>query len=115
VEQFEKDYAPKMSTFPQRIMVLLIDFDGQKNRFDYVRSHIPEELKKRVFVLGIQSEAENLKREVQMDPEEIGDTLAADCIEKNGLGLWQHELLKQNEAELESLASIVGSFLFEKS
>jgi hypothetical protein len=46
------------------MMVLLIDFDNRENRLSYAQSQIPDDLKERVFILGVQSEPENLKRDI---------------------------------------------------
>lgn len=111
VEQFTNDYAPTMRKFPQRMIVLLIDFDNRENRLSYVESQIPDDLKERVFILGVQSEPENLKRDINKGFEEIGDVLAQDCSD-NTNELWGHELLKHNKTELERMILSVKPFLF---
>src|SRR5260370_5697610 len=52
LEQFESVHVRKMDVYPDRFMVLLVDFDGQENRLDHVKAAIPGHLKHRVFVLG---------------------------------------------------------------
>ena len=47
---------------------LLIDFDERENRFSYVESQIPDDLKERVFVLGVQSNPESLRRDIKKKP-----------------------------------------------
>ncbi|WP_341738786.1 hypothetical protein [Microcoleus sp. CAWBG640] len=107
-----KKYASEMRQLPQRMMVLLIDFDDDENRLSYVESHIPDDLKLRVFVLGVLSEPENLKRESKKTFEEIGEALAKDCSD-NKNELWGHNLLKHNKRELERMASSVKPILFK--
>ena len=111
VEEFTKEYAPEMRQLPERRMVLLIDFDDE-NRLSYVESHIPDDLKARVFVLGVLSEPENLRTDIKKTFEEIGEALAKDCSE-NTNELWGHTLLKHNKGELDRMASSVKPFLFK--
>jgi hypothetical protein len=115
VEEFKKKYASDMKQLSERRMVFLIDFDNNfENRLSYVEKYIPEELKARVFVLGVLSEPENLRRDIKKKSyEEIGEALAKDCSD-NTHELWGHNLLKHNKAELDRMASSVKPFLFNK-
>jgi len=112
VEEFTKEYAPEMRQLRHRMMVLLIDFDDNENRLSYVESHIPDDLKARVFVLGVVSEPENLRTDIKKTFEEIGEALAKDCSD-NTNELWGHTLLKHNKGELDRMASSVKPFLFK--
>ena len=112
VEEFTKEYAPEMRQLRHRMMVLLIDFDDNENRLSYVESHIPDDLKARVFVLGVVSEPENLRTDIKKTFEEIGEALAKDCSD-NTNELWGHTLLKHNKGELARMASSVKPFLFK--
>lgn len=114
LDSFKKNHVPNMKKCQQRMMLLLIDFDLKENRLDQVKDQIPATLKDRVFVLGVQSEPENLKKKHLLDHntfEEIGKSLAQDCV--NGTDkLWGHDLLKQNKTELERMILCVKPFLF---
>ncbi len=112
VEEFTKEYASEMRQLPQRMMVLLIDFDDNESRLSYVESHIPKDLKARVFVLGVLSEPENLRTDINKNFEQIGEALAKDCPD-NTNELWEHNLLKHNKGELDRMASSVKPFLFK--
>jgi len=112
VEEFTNKYASEMRQFPQRMMVLLIDFDDDENRLSYVKKQIPDDLKARVFVLGVLSEPENLRTDINKNFEEIGEALAKDCSD-NTNELWGHNLLKHNKGELDRMASSVKPFLFK--
>jgi hypothetical protein len=112
VEEFRKKYASEMRQIPERRMVLLIDFDDDENRLSYVKNLIPDDLKARVFVLGVLSEPENLSRDINKDFEKIGEALAKDCPDKTN-ELWEHNLLKHNKGELDRMASSVKPFLFK--
>ncbi len=112
VEQLTNDYRPGIQKYLKRRIVLIIDFDKNENRFSYVDSHIPEDLKERVFVLGVQSNPEKLKRDSGKSFEEIGKALAQDCSD-NKNELWGHNLLKHNKPELDRMATFVKPFLFK--
>ena len=112
VEKFTKEYASEMRQLPERMMVLLIDFYDDENRLSYVKSKIPDDLKARVFVLGVLSEPENLRTDTNKNFEQIGEALAKDCAD-NTNELWGHTLLKHNKGELDRMASSVKPFLFK--
>ncbi len=111
VEKFTNDYASTMRQYSHRMIALLIDFDQDEDRLDYVKQHIPSDLEDRVFVLGVLSEPERLRSDIKKNFEEIGETLANDCPEDTN-ELWGHELLKHNKTELARMISSVKSFLF---
>jgi hypothetical protein len=114
VEAFTEEYAPEMmGKYSDRMIVLLMDFDNNyESRLSYVKDQIPEELKARVFVLGVLSEPENLSRDINKNFEKIGEALAKDCPDKTN-ELWEHNLLKHNKGELDRMASSVKPFLFK--
>lgn len=111
VEKFQGDHVSKMRQYSARRMVLLIDFDTQDSRFEYISQQIPDDLKDRVFILGVSDEPEVLKRSLGKSFESIGEALAANCADNND-ELWEHDLLKQNKPELERMVSAVKPFLF---
>lgn len=97
--------------YPEQRLVLLIDFDQNEDRLRYAKNRVPPNLVDRVFVIGVLSEPEKLKREVKMSLEKIGETVAEGCTD-NKSKLWETALLKHNESELNRLISSVSSFLF---
>lgn len=111
VEIFTNDYAATMRQYPNRMIALLIDFDGDEDRLSYVQSKIAEDLIDRVFVIGVLSEPESLRRDIRKDFEGIGETLAKDCSD-NTNQLWGHSLLKHNKTELDRMILSVKPFLF---
>lgn len=111
VEKFTNDYASTMRQYSHRMIALLIDFDQDEDRLDYVKQHIPIDLENRVFVLGVLSEPERLRSDIKKNFEEIGETLANDCPDDTN-ELWGHELLKHNKTELARMVPSVKSFLF---
>jgi hypothetical protein len=61
LERFLSDYVTGMELYRSRFMVLLIDFDGRKERLQEAKVRIPEHLTDRVFILGALSEPEALR------------------------------------------------------
>ncbi|CAK0781332.1 conserved hypothetical protein [Gammaproteobacteria bacterium] len=112
VEEFE-NLVVQIRRFPERSIVLLVDFDKNENRGDYIRGKIPSELSGRVFVLGIFSEPEQWRREnPSISYERMGMDLAEDCV-NNTRKVWGCNLLKHNKDEIERMiAADVKSFLF---
>jgi hypothetical protein len=110
-EKFVSEHVKGMRRYPERRLVLLLDFDGQSDRADRVKENVPEDLKSRVFLLGVQSEPEALKKAGLGSFEEIGRGLGKECHEgtKNG---WTHNLLQHNASELDRLEQAVRGFLF---
>lgn len=108
----DKIVASQLEKFGERRLLLLIDFDddiGQRNRL--IRDSIPEQIKNRVYCLGVRSEPEKLRSSCKMSFEAIGNTLAAECVEGK-YQLWKHELLVHNETELSRLTVDIRPFLF---
>ncbi len=92
-------------------MVLLIDFDGKHDRLEQAKSVIPDNLKDRVFVLGVWTEPEALRVKLGAY-EKIGLALAEDCLEGTAT-TWGHELLQDNASELERLPQQLQPILFQ--
>jgi hypothetical protein len=111
LDKFIDDHVSKMRLYPERMIVLLIDFDEDEDRLAYIETKIPSDLKNRVFVLGSFSEPEKLKSEIKKGFEEIGEVLSTDCSD-NTDQLWSHDLLKHNRNELERMIINVKPFLF---
>ncbi|MEH2235488.1 hypothetical protein [Nostoc sp.] len=111
VETFTNDYASTMRQYPHRMIALLIDFDEDEDRLSYVKHQIPDDLKNRVFVLGVFSEPERLRKDINKGFQKIGEALAKDCSD-NTNELWGHDLLKHNKTELDRMISSVKPFLF---
>jgi len=107
LELFVSDHIPAMTRYPNRFVVLLIDFDRKDDRLNYAKSQIPDHLEDRVFILGVWSEPEDLK----VPLEEIGSALARDCREEIDV-TWNHELLRHNVNELARLREQVRPILF---
>lgn len=114
LDHFVSDHVAKMNANQRRLMVLLMDFDLDENRLNYAKSRIPAHLADRVFLLGVWSEPEALRRANLGSYEAIGRKLAHDCREATDT-TWMHELLRHNVAELDRLRERVCPILFPPS
>jgi hypothetical protein len=111
VERFLSDHVNAMRNNTNRRMVLLLDFDERDNRRDEIKARIPADLEDRVFILGVKSEPEALKRAVPGGFDKIGSRLAIECREGRR-EIWAHDLLETNANELARLQQSVFEFLF---
>lgn len=108
---FELDHVREMNNFVDRYMVLLVDFDQSNSRIADVHKHVPLSLANRVFVLGVWSEPEDLRRSVSASYEVIGEKMASDC--RNGTSnIWGHPLLVHNATEIARICVEFRSLLF---
>jgi hypothetical protein len=111
LESFQSDHVASMDLHQGRSMVLMIDFDGHPERLELVKKKVPEHLIDRVFILGVLSEPEDLRRANLGSYEKIGSDMATDCREGRNT-TWGHDLLKHNAGELDRLCKRVGTILF---
>lgn len=101
IDKFKEEHASRMVGIPQRHFLLIIDFDGQgQKRFERARMGIPDSARDRVFVLGVSTEPEELRRAHGKSLESLGDELANACVGGGDGNLWDTELLEHNAAEL---------------
>ncbi|PID38426.1 MAG: hypothetical protein CSB49_05635 [Proteobacteria bacterium] len=112
VERLEGHYFKTMERYPERRLVLVIDFDGEPvGRRTLVQDKTPTSLRPRVFVLGAYQEPEVLCAALGQTAEQVGEGLARGCAEQD-LELWQHERLRHNEGERQRLDQRVRGILF---
>ena len=112
LECFTSDHVRAMETCQLRSMVLLIDFDGKKDRMNLAKEVIPSHLTERVFVLGVLTEPEDLRKASLGSYETIGRAMAKDCREETDT-TWGHDLLQHSAGEIGRLRDSVRPFLFE--
>jgi hypothetical protein len=108
---FNSEHVPKMNINPYRHIILLIDFDGRRDRLEIAKAAIPDHLFDRVFVLGALSNPERLRDSLGTF-ETIGLKLAKDCRDETD-ATWGHELLRHNESELTRLRDPIRRILFQ--
>jgi hypothetical protein len=108
---FKSDHLIGMERYPNRFMVLLIDFDGEVDRLGNAKATIPDHLIERVFILGALSEPEALKADLGASYEDIGSRMAKSCRDETDK-TWEHPLLRHNASELDRLREHVRPILF---
>jgi len=113
LDRFQSQHISAMEATPQRLLVLLIDFDGQQDRILTVQRIVPGHLTERVFVLGVLTNPEELRRELG-SYETIGLALARDCRDGTDI-TWSHALLRHNANEVARLRDRIRPILFEGS
>lgn len=110
LERFKSYHVPRIRRFPNRFMVLLIDFDNKEDRLAIAKAAIPEDLAERVFVLGALGTPEELRN--ALGPyETIGSKLADECRQETDT-TWNHPLLRHNATELDRLREHLRPILF---
>ncbi|MGH9431292.1 MAG: hypothetical protein ACRD3T_07090 [Terriglobia bacterium] len=111
LDRLESDHNLDMLRYPERLMVLLIDFDEDQGRLQWAKDRIPNPLAERVFILGIWTKPEDLRQAGLGSYEQIGMALAADCREETNT-IWGHDLLRHNASELDRLREHARPILF---
>lgn len=111
VDRFLSNYVGTMREFPLRNVILLIDCDEHPERIAEVRASIPSDVAGRTFVLGCLSEPEDLKKRGLGSFERIGLSIAEEC-NGGGTGVWDHDLLSHNAAELSRLRAAACGILW---
>lgn len=110
LKRFNRDEVPGMDRWPDRFLVLLIDFDDTPARLETAKAEIPARLTERVFILGSLTEPEDLRKAIG-DYEAIGSLLAKDCRDETDK-IWDHPLLRHNASELDHLREHIRPILF---
>ena len=110
-DSFTSTHNAAMKLWPERLMVLLVDFDESPTRVEDVKAEVDPGVVERVFVLGCYQEPENMKAAGLGSFETIGQKLATDCSEKT-TQTWNHRLLQHNTKELERMNSTLRKILF---
>lgn len=111
LKRFNDNEVQGMDNWPDRFMVLLIDFDNKPGRLKTAKAAIPHRLSGRVFVLGTMSKPEALKSTLGPFLQAIGSNLAKECREETET-IWKHNMLQHNASELARLAEQVRPILF---
>lgn len=111
IESLNHDHLAGLRKYASRRVLLLLDFDDDPGRYERIQGQIPEDLCKRVFLLGVWSEPEKLKPYFG-NLESIGERLALECSEGSLDRTWAHELLKHNRDEAQRLRAAIGGMFF---
>ena len=113
-DAFLSDHVAEMRRYPQRHMVLLVDFDDNSDRFDQMTGDIPGDLAERVYVIGVWSEPEELRRVGLGSKEDVGCKLASECYDETR-NVWNHDLLSHNANELNRMTTPLRPILFRST
>lgn len=97
--------------YPNRHLVLLLDFDDDLDRGSRINGGVPDDLKSRIFVIGARTEPETLRQAGLGTFEAIGRRLAVECRDGESR-LSAHDLLKHNRPELARLGAAVFAIVF---
>jgi hypothetical protein len=108
-DKFADEYVRILRNNTNTHVVLLIDFDENLDRPNAM--NIPAELRNRVFVIGVWSTPEDLRRTMLASFEQIGWKLADACRTDSTIE-WDHELLRHNADELDRMRSVLRPILF---
>lgn len=109
---FLDNHVTGLRKFPQRHLVLLIDFDGHvEERTAKFTASFPADVRDRVFLLGTLSEPEPLRKQRGESLEAIGKILATEC-HRDETDLWEHPLLAHNAPARVRLNAAVKHILF---
>jgi hypothetical protein len=112
LDSFLNDHIAELRKWPQRHLVLLIDFDDHvEERTQQFVHQFPEDVRDRVFLLGAKGEPEPLRKQCRDSLENIGKELAGECY-RDETNLWNHQLLSHNAAERVRLNVKVKTILF---
>ena len=111
-DSFLREHNAEMQRFPDRLMVLLVDFDGHGvQRVHDVMSEVDRAIVDRVFVLGAPDEPEQLRSQLKEKYESIGKRLAQECADGTNK-LWTHALLAHNAPEVARMLGQVRPLVF---
>ena len=113
LEDFLSTHVAEMRRYSTRFMVLLFDCDNDPDRLQTARQGVPQDLRDRVFLIGVLTEPEDLRVDLG-SAEVIGAALAGDCREGT-TRVWGHRLLKQNVTEIDRLRPQICPILFPAS
>jgi hypothetical protein len=101
-----------MREYPSSYALLIVDFDGNAHRGSEIKNQIPEEVRDRVFVVGVLNEPVNLKNSTGMKFEQLGLQIAEGCKDSN-IDFWERqELLAHNVDEIRRLSKAVRNLFF---
>lgn len=115
LDRFKSDHVSEMDKYPDRLMVLLIDFDSRNDRLDSAKAAIPVRLIDRVLILGVWSEPERLRTNLGgRSYEQIGREMAHDCRDESDV-IWGHELLRHNTSEMDRFRDRFRPILFQST
>ena len=113
-ETLLSEYVQTMRKYPTRHLVLMVDFDEQKDRCEIMTAEVPADVAERIFVVGFWSAPEGLSGTGLGSKETVGLRLANECIDETK-DVWNHDLLAHNSGELDRMSAQLRSICFSSS
>lgn len=111
-DDFANIHCYELEKCKERYLVLVVDFDDMDSRLAEMSKVVPEHLRDRVIIIGVKTNPEDLRAELNIGYENIGLQLAESCRSDPSMRAWSHELLAHNAAELERVAPAIRAILF---
>ena len=112
INKFESKMISYLNEYQKGYVIMVIDFDDHYDeRKRMIEEKIPSNLYNRVFVLGAKKEPEDLKRNLGLNYEAIGEKMADGFLDNNHQ-LWECEDLKHNLEELHRACIQIRSFIY---
>ena len=110
VEWAQTELEPRLRQNPRAHLILLVDFDSNNTRRDWIMKRFSADLHDRIFVLGVWTEPEELQGlgGLPHPCEKIGTELGKECLHHANTHHWQNELLRHNQPELERFRQIMN-------
>jgi hypothetical protein len=109
---FKDSYISHLRQYAHAHLVLLIDFDDDfQNRIQVFKNAIPQDITKRVYILGALTEAETLRAAAGMNFSKIGIHLADECTQNTSV-LWNAPQTQHNHPERMRAHANCNNFLF---
>jgi len=112
VESFEQVHSAEMNRYPNRYVVLILDFDNDLERRQRIQQAIPDHLSDRVAIFGSAGEPEDFSKQRIGTTENVGRGLADDCFDGNRL-VWNDDLLCHNLPEIDRVGGTLKTILFD--
>ena len=92
------EYVPLLKNNLNSHVLGIIDCDKDADRIAEQLENFPEDIRNRIFLLGVNENPQEFKRSAKMHFAKIGEKLADECY-KDELDLWNHEMLSYSSSE----------------
>lgn len=105
------EYVPLLKNNLNSHVLGIIDCDKDADRIAGQLENFPEDIRNRIFLLGVNENPQEFKRSAKMHFAEIGEKLADECY-KDELDLWNHEMLSYSSSEALRAKDVLRELVF---
>ena len=105
------EYVPLLKNNLNSHVLGIIDCDKDVDRIAEQLENFPEDIRNRIFLLGVNENPQEFKRSAKMHFAEIGEKLADECY-KDELDLWNHEMLSYSSSEALRAKDVLRELVF---